>query len=972
MSEKYHKDGLYRWKRQTDNKVYSRSQKVATTSDIQNWIQKVEDASQRAAESVFQGKPSRPHSGKRSAALQTVAQLREHDTALTEAQDLLSQWMEDKVRLDVDDGGGDVFTDDALYQRTLESKVKKEWDHMLDNNFEPVDMPRVVKEDKSDPYAFLDKMDEKEAVDSIIEHMLNKKLVKEAFTEDLGLDESSTYKDPRTKMELRHKQVKENREKREKQLEMKRREQQARKTAQNHAKLMIMKEEKDKLIKARQEEMSIKKEMARIRKEMQEERQKQKEAKKSEETEKKTVISEARLMVDQQRERERAERLQKQLEMEERQKVLIQKMEEMEVQRKANELKILHNCFKAWYNVVLERRLQIGKARALSDWKLLLRAWNGWRSVVRSKKLEMEARQHEIDVIKTHRNNQRAENYHRLVLLKKYFLAWQIWINQEQERKEMKNMQEETKKKMAVFLEAAQEGKLWTGAQDDSSVPKDVQKVNVDEFFNTQPKRPSSSLSTVSSDTNISHKQKISPPNRIPTQAWQINRRHLNLTPEEIGKLGGGENLVEQEKPTDVQVRKRFGTQPWMNTKYITNNFENRHNSQQKIIKEQQKQLQEQRRMIEDLQFAQQKQMLQQQADTQKEIQNLLDKQPLSEKVLKERGWLSNQTAANRSETSVKTQGNREHHKHPPETNRSTVNDGERTSRSNVSSITTSTVKSNSKYLALQKKMDERAAERAKLKMEREEKRRQMEEERLEKLKAEEEELIRKEQEEKKARIAAVQEKKKQEKLREQRKLELEEKMKRLSAMADEHYLKSLLKYKGMLRFKKLVEKARQDEVRAVKHWRECLKRKVLRQWRDNVEEILREKEKMAVKMFEYLLIKRCFKNWRLVKNHVEILEGRAKRYHNRNLKNKIFLTWRDWAQQEKIDNIEKERRAREHCIWSLKSRYFHKWRRHPEELKKEREREKRRKDMRLTVAALLPDYEGIGRKSQNVEEDVD
>lgn len=140
-------------------------------------------------------------------------------------------------------------------------------------------------------------------------------------------------------------------------------------------------------------------------------------------------------------------------------------------------------------------------------------------------------------------------------------------------------------------------------------------------------------------------------------------------------------------------------------------------------------------------------------------------------------------------------------------------------------------------------------------------------------------------------------------------------------------------------------------------------------QWKDNVKEIQVEKEKMADNMFQYLLIKRCFRNWTLVKNHVEILEGRAKRYFNRNLKNKIFVTWREWAKQEKIDNVEKDRRAREHCVWSLKSKYFHKWKRHPEELKKEKEREKRRKEMRLTVAALLPDYEGSNKKSHNLDE---
>lgn len=217
--------------------------------------------------------------------------------------------MEEKVNLNVEDGEDDVYVNDVLYQRIFEFKVKKEWDYLLDNNGEFVDMSRKMKEDKFDFYVYLDKMDEKEVVDSIIEYMLNKKFVKDVFIEDFGLDEMFMYKDLRIKMEFRYKQVKENCEKRERELEMKRRVYQFKKIVQNYVKFLIMKEEKDKMIRVRQEEMVIKKEMIRIRKEMQEERKKYKEVKKSEETEKKIIILEVKFLVDQEREEELVERL---------------------------------------------------------------------------------------------------------------------------------------------------------------------------------------------------------------------------------------------------------------------------------------------------------------------------------------------------------------------------------------------------------------------------------------------------------------------------------------------------------------------------------------------------------------------------------------------------------------------------------------------------------------------------------------
>lgn len=66
---------------------------------------------------------------------------------------------------------------------------------------------------------------------------------------------------------------------------------------------------------------------------------------------------------------------------------------------------------------------------------------------------------------------------------------------------------------------------------------------------------------------------------------------------------------------------------------------------------------------------------------------------------------------------------------------------------------------------------------------------------------------------------------------------------------------------------------------------------------------------------------------------------------------------------------MEKERRVKEYCLWSLKFKYFYKWKRYLEELKKEKAREKRRKEMRLIVVVFLSDYEGFNKKSYNLDE---
>ena len=65
------------------------------------------------------------------------------------------------------------------------------------------------------------------------------------------------------------------------------------------------------------------------------------------------------------------------------------------------------------------------------------------------------------------RKAQLAENHSRTSLLRKYFIAWNIWARGEQERRELEQAQNNTRNKMMSLLEAAATGKLWQGREDD-------------------------------------------------------------------------------------------------------------------------------------------------------------------------------------------------------------------------------------------------------------------------------------------------------------------------------------------------------------------------------------------------------------------------------------------------------------------------------------------------------------------------
>lgn len=61
-------------------------------------------------------------------------------------------------------------------------------------------------------------------------------------------------------------------------------------------------------------------------------------------------------------------------------------------------VKCMQKHFSAWYSVVLEKRVQLGKAAAICDWRRQLRAWRAWRALVWVKRKEREAERTEEEL----------------------------------------------------------------------------------------------------------------------------------------------------------------------------------------------------------------------------------------------------------------------------------------------------------------------------------------------------------------------------------------------------------------------------------------------------------------------------------------------------------------------------------------------------------------------------------------------
>ncbi|XP_064650515.1 coiled-coil domain-containing protein 191-like [Lineus longissimus] len=979
----FHKPDLYRWKRREEPRVYSRSQRVATDNDIQDWIKTVEDASSKAAAEAFglpyqvtrtQGK------AKAKAAIQHV---REHDAAYAEAQDLLNQWVTEKVNLDDGDGYDDM--DDGWCNKPSKAEIKREWDNMVvlgDYQDENPDVPSAYKHrtPSVDPYYDLENENENEIVGNILNNLMEKDVVHEGFKGDLGLEKRPEV-DPRTKMKLRHQQVKENRERRERELEKKNREQRTRKETQFQAKQIVMKEEKERAMKEKREDLLLQQEMARVRKEMFEQRRMEEEKKARDRKEKEALAQSALEELERQRWEE------EQQEMESRHKVEMEyrrrqaEIENLQKEFSSKNFKLLQKYFSAWYDVVLERRLQMGKARAMADWRCLLRAWNGWKMYARGRRLDREAREHEEDMKLYHRKRQMADAHHRLTLLRRCFMAWQLFLTLNEAEQELHKGQNATKNKMAAFLEKAATGKLWSDRPSPKSEsPKSNARVDrvdsarkkVDEIFAANETRPRHRLGNEStrSEVTTSRSETSTITNnssrhhgvKVPTEPWQVTRKHLKLTNEQIAALGQGQEqeVVGQGNP-QRERRLRQEIRAWEKPAPPTSNFEHRHKEQQSMLKVQQKQIQEQQKLIEDLQYMQQQQLLQQQLVKQQDIsqqlnnsvnlQNLQTAQVQLENLQRNAVGLTKQTNVKNKQTSGKSQV-------------SGQGDGPDTARTELTSVSTgaSTMasKTSNRHRDFQRKMEERAAERQRIKEERETKKRQLDQEKYAKMKADEEERLKREEEEKKARVEARREQKRMERQREVEKQRQMERTQELLNLAEDHYRKSHLRRKGFSPWRKLIAIARENEEKAMEYHSHSVLRRSLLSWRDVIRQEVEEKEVMADMLYKFTVVRRSFKNWRRHGKYLAIHEEKARRFYEKNVKWKIIRAWADYSIEAKMRMWELERLSREHNIHRMKKTHFLAWRRYPKVLQEERLREKRKADMRKKVASILPDFSGL------------
>ncbi|KAG9469887.1 hypothetical protein GDO78_019426 [Eleutherodactylus coqui] len=517
-------------------------------------IQRVEQASEFAVSEVFSPKrPAAQRPAHQALYLQSVDQLHDHDDAYTEAQDLLSEWLNNKLKVE-------LLSDDDN-----EPEVE---------NMEPAkpSPPEFIKYNRFDDlYNYLEKETESSNTQDFLQQLLQKEVVDSGILESLRSEKSTKIpkqRDPRVTMEVRHQQVKENRMRRQKEVEKRRQELALKKSALTEAQMLLQEEDKHKMLKAKKEEEEIQREMVKLRKEMSERKKVMEEARRAEqrrrELEKKEIVGAEGELQEHEQERRRLEKQ--------------AKIQELLHQVYAENHRCLQKHFSIWYKLVLERRVKMGKARALGDWKLQLRTFRAWRDHAWSGKMEREAQQMEKELRDHNRKQQVATECYNKRLLRRCLIEWQLCCQCEKGKRQLEAQKEETKRKMAALLDAASS----VGGQKESNEDQRVGTVNNHETVVPKVEEDGSTKAEVLVTSQKKVAEKLT---AGPRHTWQVTLQHARLTPAELEQ----HSLQPHSSPQGSGHKK---LSPY------GENFESRHAFQQKLIEEQKQQLQEQKEMI--------------------------------------------------------------------------------------------------------------------------------------------------------------------------------------------------------------------------------------------------------------------------------------------------------------------------------------------------------------------------------------
>ncbi|XP_057401594.1 coiled-coil domain-containing protein 191 isoform X3 [Balaenoptera acutorostrata] len=906
------RSGLNGWKQFT--RKPSPTKPVFEPDNVEYWIKRVEKASEFAVSKAFSAGNSdlsRRLWGQ-IVDLETPEQIEDHDEVYAEAQELVNDWLDTKLKQELaSDGDGDAVDTVSHMPPVPEANGHLKYDKF------------------DDLCGYLEEEDESTTFQKFIDHLLHKDVVDSGILEDLGMNENQDkkwQKDPHLTMEMRHKQVKENRLRREKELERQRIEKTLKKSAFLEAQYLVQEEKKRKALEAKKEEEEIQREMVKLRREIIERRrtveeawkiEKKKQEENSPKNPEKSMFQSVHILLDE-------EKMAK-----ERKK----KLKELLIQTFKEDHQCQKRYFSAWHKLILDHRIKLGKAGTLSDWKLQLKVLRAWRDYTRSQKLGRETQAMENDLREENRKQQLATDYNREQVLRHHFTEWQHWHRAEIQKRELAVTKEETRKKMNELLKAASLGKLSANVSSSISLPEEATAME-DTPRNGE----------VAAVPPLWEKPPLGSNGYVPSP--HLGRPTKDILQVPLQNVPLDTSDTKPHKALDVEPSQQPGNKEKLRTSsqkaepMCMGHFHNRHIFQQQLIEKQKKKLQEQQKTILEL----------------RESQRLAEARRAAGHANTQSCLLSNpgederkrtcQVLPNSPVASPGTEGSRSG-------SRSSLSGPRRNPRQLMAPHPILKGRAVLHYYFLA--MEERAVQRAERRRILAERKKKKEEEKLAQLKAQEEERRKREAEEKEAQLEKKREEKRLKKMKELEKQKRIKRNQQLEAIAKEHYESVLLRKKGLEPWKRLRMQSKQNLQVAKGHHSLALQRKCLLTWFQWSRESLARKTAKADQFYSQILLRRVIRSWL---QYLTDLEEEVQTLCVHFLQKKIFRAWYNMVREARIDSQNKHKVAVEHSDRRILWITFQTWKEFAKFTKEERGKEERREQLRRKVAEILPDFQ--------------
>ncbi|KAJ8276934.1 hypothetical protein GJAV_G00069520 [Gymnothorax javanicus] len=869
---------MKRWKKFTEDR--ESTLKVKNKDDINaEWKKRVNMASELALAKVFP-KKKMASNGINWQALQSMEQLNDHDESYSEAQGLLNDWMSRKLRLEL---GEDEETP-------------------LDSEDSLAPPSSFLEHDKFDDlYSHLDQEVDDCAVHNVLRDLMGLEVVNAVAEEDLMLDADNKKTRPKSAlvpMEIRQQLIRENRTRREAHRLKQQQERELLKEAEEKARRRVQKEQLRRRQEERKQEELLQQEVVQLRRKMEERRR---------------VEQLARLM---EREREKQDKMEAlisvspppdlgkiQLEQVEQRRETARRLQVVQARVHMVNLRCLQKHFSKWYSAVLERRVQMGNAAALYDWRSQLRAWREWRALVWAGRKEREAISMEEGLRSENRRCQLAMESDRRRLLKRCLSAWRTWGRAERRRLDLLNQQEETKLKMAALISAATSGKLGSS----NTLPSVA-----------SPSPPSAAVQPETTPTQTKADQQgaktsVSSLPRPPAAPDQPQAAQARAGTS--GQTMCDAETLQQRVGSDLQ---RFFRKEECRKKG------------QRTVAEQGQRLRELSQLISAL------------LEEQK-VQKHKWKKP---RIVRETNHdQSTRVTCPYPEGPVSSEGP------APSSGPRSVKPLGKALQSALKPA------SQPRPSPLVTAMEERARQRAERRRELQEMKRQKEEERQALMRAEEEKWQREKEEERRREAERMKERRKQEREREMERQQRAERERQLLDRAAEHYRRALLQHRGLMPLKRLLERSRAQNQLAVDHHRSSHQRWCFHVWHQYARESAAEKEARAARLYRHILLRGTLRSWLKMKECTFIQTAQAEQFYWTRILRNTFKALQDYLARERIAARDKEKQASEHWLRHLMQRCLRRWRDLPRVMREERAREERREQLRRRVTEILPDF---------------